>query len=67
MKNLGVEKLKKEAQKRGLKQSDIAEITGITPGAISHYFTGRRRKVDPVSAMKLAAIFKSIKFEDFYK
>lgn len=66
MKNLGIEKLKKEAQKKGLKQADIAEMTGITQGAISHYFTGRREKVDPENAKKFSTVFPSINFEDFY-
>ena len=66
MKNLGIEKLKKEAREKGLKQADIAEMAGISPGAISHYFTGRREKVDPENAKKLSAVFPSIEFEDFY-
>jgi len=67
MKNTGIEKLKDEAKKLGLKQVDIARLTGITQGTISNYFTGKRKKVDPENAQKICMAFSTINFEDFYK
>ena len=66
MKNLGIEKLREHLKKKGLKQIEFAKISGITQGAISHYITGKRGKVDPLNAKKIAKAIPSIKFEDFY-
>lgn len=67
MKNIGIKKLKHLAQEKQLSQADIAKIAGITQGAISHYFTGRRIKVDPTIALRLHKAFPEIDLEDFLK
>ena len=66
MKNLGIEKLKEYLKENGLKQGVFADISGISQGAISHYLTGRRKKVDPVNAQKIISVVPSIRLEDFY-
>lgn len=67
MKNIGIAKLKEIAEKQGLTQSEIAKKIGITQGGLSHYFSGRRVKIDPYNAKKISEAFPSIAMEDFYR
>lgn len=66
MKNKGMEKLNKIKEIGGLTQAQLAKMIGITQGALSHHKSGRRKMVDPVTAMKIIKVFPSIKLEDFY-
>jgi len=60
--SLGIKKLRTMGRIR-----DIAKKTGVSEGALSHYFTGRRKKVSPENALKISATYPFIHFEDFYR
>ena len=65
--SIGIQKLRKIAEATGFNQGQIASACGITQQAISHYFSGKRKNVDPIIAMKIISRFSSIKLEDFYR
>lgn len=65
--NIGLEKLNQIAKVSGLNQQQLAARIGITQSALSHYGSGRRRKIDPLVAMKICRAFPAIKMEEFYE
>ena len=66
MSTIGINKLKKYQIEKGLSQQGLSQLVGISQGAISHYYTGRRKTIDPHIAAKIADVTK-IGFEEFYK